>query len=59
MDLLSASPQVGVEILSKIEKFPPEAIQAVYQHHEQNQRVVSRDRVGECITNRTGMGGQI
>jgi len=29
-------PKYGVEILSKIDKFPPEALQAVYQHHEQN-----------------------
>lgn len=29
-------PKYGVEILSKIEKFPSEALQAVYQHHEQN-----------------------
>ncbi len=29
-------PKYGVEILSKIEKFPPEALQAVFQHHEQN-----------------------
>ena len=27
-------PKYGVEILSKIEKFPPEALEAVYQHHE-------------------------
>jgi len=29
-------PKYGVEILSKIQRFPPEALQAVYQHHEQN-----------------------